>query len=139
MADVLGKVLSAFVASGVLVPLALLKDRHTAGVEIRSTNDEAVFLEDLVQLYVPPDPRTVTIRNERVVFIGWCARPSLYAAAHQVVHAGDEVPPASVPLPETPPQERAPPGASPLLWLGTLRPGLSIPALWPAWIAASGE
>jgi hypothetical protein len=36
MADGLGKVVSAFVASSVLIPSALLRDLHAAGVEIRS-------------------------------------------------------------------------------------------------------
>jgi hypothetical protein len=55
MADVIGKVLSAFVASGLLVLSALLEDLHTAGIEIRPRSKEAPFLDDLQPLR-PAEP-----------------------------------------------------------------------------------
>jgi hypothetical protein len=108
MTDVLGKVLSAFVASSVLVPSALRKDRHTAGVEIGCPKDEGVFMKDVVQLYVAHTSMTVTVGNERVVFIEGCARLAQCRVAHEVVHAAYEVRPASAPVPEIAGREWAP-------------------------------
>jgi hypothetical protein len=129
MADVLGKVLSAFAASGVLVPSALLSDLHTAGVEIGSPNDEAVFLEALVQLYVAPNPGTVTIGNERVVLTRGVCSVGQYPAARQVVHAVDEVSPACATPPDTPLGNGRVAHGSPLLPRRTLRPGHFRPLL----------
>jgi hypothetical protein len=105
MTGVLGKVLSAFAASGTLVPSALLNDLLIAVVEIRSPKVEGVFMEDVVQLYVPHTSRTVAIRIERVVFAGLRARLAQYSAAHPIVQAVYGVPPASALLPEAPPGE----------------------------------
>jgi hypothetical protein len=89
LADGMGRVVSAVVASGVPIHPALLTQLASVGIEIQSAHDRGIFLEDLVPLYVPANPETVTSRNERVVVTGGFARIAQYVAAQQVFHAGD--------------------------------------------------
>jgi hypothetical protein len=72
--------------------------------------DETVFLEDLATFSVTLDPKTVTSRSERVVFIGALGRCKQYVAAHEVAHAADAILPAPAALPGPP----APPPDGPV-------------------------
>ena len=89
MADIMGRVLSALICSGVPFSAELLGQLAQSGIVPTDPEAGSVFLEDIVDLYRPPDPRNVTVRNERVVFTSGFGLRRQQVAAHQVAHAAD--------------------------------------------------
>jgi hypothetical protein len=69
-------------------PSRCLGQLASVGIQAHSAYDRDIFLEELVPLHVPTNPKTVSSRNERVVVSGF-ARVARYVAAQQVFHAGD--------------------------------------------------
>jgi hypothetical protein len=88
MADVMGMVVSVVAASGVPIHSDHLAWLTSAGIKAHPAHDRDILLEDLVPLYVPANPKTVSSRNECVVVTGVFARIAQYVAAQQVFHAG---------------------------------------------------
>jgi hypothetical protein len=83
MADVMSRVFSGIVASGIRRSARLQRAVERAGVQSFAPGEEGVFLDDLVPVDIPGNVRLITVRDERVVFTGgscpgcpmWCGAP----------------------------------------------------------------
>ena len=89
MGQIMGGVLSALICSSVPFSAQLLGQVSRSGVVPSDPEAGSIFLEDIVDLYLPPDPRDVTVGNERVVFTSGFGLRRQQVAAHQVAHAAD--------------------------------------------------